>query len=127
MTKRKKDFWERQGDQPIRFRIWDKAIKSFVCGPGQLKTQDDGSMEMEIVGMTSKNVIQQCTWCRDRHDNLIFEGDILETNESGWRGVVIYCDGQFALEDTTGGFSRWPDWEECKVIGNVYQNPELIP
>ena len=123
MTKSKKEFWLRQNDNHLTFRLWDADSQEFYAA-GELEYHND-----ENVALVYPNdmVLQQCTGCEDKNGRMIFEGDILETNESGWRGVVIYCDGQFALEDTAGGFSRWPDWEECKVIGNVYQNPELIP
>jgi len=62
----------------------------------------------------------------DKHESGIYEGDILKTDEAGWIGYVTYGSGVFFLTDNEGGFSRMPNWEECKIIGNIYENPELL-
>lgn len=125
MTKSKQDYWERHGDQPIKFRVWDKLNKTFVNN-GWLVCHNDGSMELALPADCHCYVVQQCTWCKDRNGKLIYEGDILETDEAGWIGVVVFGNGRFSIEDSKGGFSAMPNWNGCKIIGNVYQNPELI-
>jgi len=62
----------------------------------------------------------------DKHESGIYEGDILKTDEAGWIGYVTYGSGVFFLTDNEGGFSRMPDWEECAIIGNKFENPELL-
>lgn len=126
MKKNRKEWWLRTDHTPPQFRIWDKVQKGFITAPWRLVIYDENNMA-KYFDPKNRYVIQECTGCKDSNTKLIYEGDILETNEFGWIGVVVYRDGQFALKDKTGGFSIWPDWEECKIVGNVYQNPELIP
>ena len=72
------------------------------------------------------SVIQFSTNCKDIKGREIFEGDILKTDEGGWVAVVVFGSGRFCLESADGGFSALPNWEDCEVIGNVYENPELL-
>ncbi len=106
MAKRKKDFWERGGKSAVRFRAWDFRNKRFIT-------------DADVV-------FQGKTEYKDINGREIYEGDILETDEAGWIAVVVFGDGRFSLEDRFGGFSAFPNWEACKVIGNVYENPELL-
>jgi hypothetical protein len=81
---------------------------------------------------------QQCTGLKDNNGKLIYEGDIL----GGTYGnlYVHYCDSckQFQLKAKDYGCMacegdvHWyeivesEDENELEVIGNIYQNPELL-
>lgn len=89
--------------------------------------------------------VGQYTGLKDKNGNKIFEGDILETE--GFDGTVyrdVVCFGRFNDDDNRGteyiGFYvksgnyttsllEMPLGEHnyCGVIGNIYDNPELIP
>jgi len=77
------------------------------------------------IGMQGIALIQY-TGLKDKNGKEIYEGDILKTDEAGWIGYVTYGSGVFFLTDNEGGFSRMPDWEECAIIGNKFENPELL-
>jgi hypothetical protein len=54
---------------------------------------------------------------------LIYAGDVVMTDEAGWIGEVKFDGDSFWVGGT--GFSTQCNWKAFKVLGNVYQNPEL--
>ena len=71
-------------------------------------------------------IVSQYIGVKDNKKKKIYNGDILETNEAGWKAKVVYKYGGFILVDNPGGFSVEPQWNKCKIIGNVWQSPELL-
>lgn len=80
-------------------------------------------------------IIEQCTGMRDRNGKLIYEGDIVQFYHARKRNidqphVVFYRDCNFALglpDDRLTNF--WLGSKELKgieIIGNIYENPELL-
>ena len=67
---------------------------------------------------------KRCVERRDKNGKMIFEGNILLTDEAGWRAKVVFDHGVFILINK--GFSLEPNWELCEVIGTVEDNPELL-
>ena len=87
--------------------------------------------------------IQQCTGLRDKNGKLIFEGDILRvtgSRDTSGYGVVEYlqCGCKFIvtgyLDNPSGYYPRkkgelcrdLEEWLCTEVIGNIYQNLELL-
>lgn len=92
----------------------------------------------------------QCTGLKDKNGKLIYEGDILDLYVSSkklYRYEVKYEIGSFMLESQDEIFdfkNVWNDYvyplsqlyyeyqneenyiDECEIIGNVYENPELL-
>ena len=114
----------------FKFRVWDKkrkeirqvwSITPFGTVVNDVKTEnykipiDDG-------------VIMQCTGLRDKNGKLIFEGDIA-INEG--TVCVINWDNDkcaFFVETASEYFAFEEDItiEDFKIIGNIYENPELL-
>ena len=65
-------------------------------------------------------IIQEPVGINDIKGVPIFEGDIVKTDEAGWVANVIRCRDSFMCIDGHGGFSSGCNWEEFKVIGNIY-------
>jgi uncharacterized phage protein (TIGR01671 family) len=76
--------------------------------------------------------LMQSTGLRDKNGVLIFEGDIIKTRSDWNNGIseqwcdsctssIKYDDGQCWSDS---GLDDW--YNGCEVIGNIYENPELL-
>ena len=102
---------------------------------------DDNTKIFEVFSET----VGQFTRLTDRNNNMIFEGDIVrltdEHNEIEWTAVVVFGNpnGEYnwgwqlkAIGEFDGNkdILLWVDMEDsgayCEVIGNIYDNPELL-
>lgn len=76
--------------------------------------------------------VSQCTGLKDKNGNKIFEGDIVERLWLGEKHIYrIYYDNDIAsfigADIYSEGFTTF-DYDACEfeVIGNIYDNPELL-
>ena len=74
-------------------------------------------------------IIMQCTGLKDKNGKLIFEGDICEYEfyDIGKQKAVIYFNKKYAsyMVKPTDNF-QYAKINDCEVIGNIYENPELL-
>ena len=104
----------------------------FICNEtGNLYEQiTDWDLHIEPVNFNF--TILQATGLKDKNGNLIYEGDVLkipkEYNFDNIKNVVItWQDGCFGFQST--GFSEFrtdTEIELFEIIGNRFQNPELL-
>ena len=84
-----------------------------------------------------KNTICQCTGLKDKNGKLILENDIVAywdtySTENGW--AEADCIGKVVWDDETLSFQvtnrlsaeSYEVLDECSVIGNIFDNPELL-
>ena len=126
-TAKNPEFWLRGRNSKFKFRVWSRQSKMFeptyhLEDIGLCRNGDGWGFRMK----DDTCVVQQYIGCKDIDGLEIYEGDIVETDENGWIAVVVYGDGMFCCEDAGGGFSSYVNWNACQVIGNVYENPELV-
>jgi len=126
----------------IKFRAWDKNKKIMVEVARLGLTDDQISVHTPNKGYgVSYNdpiedfEVMQYAGLKDKNGsgNDIYEGDVLElffTGHPHYMGVVKFKDGMFFIEATK---SEYPykyvgtvGGVDAKIIGNIYENPELL-
>lgn len=150
----------------LKFRAWDKEKKEWYgsSNPNQLTWHGfhilgECTMQWPPLSYLENLEITQYTGLRDKNGKEIYEGDIIEfedTTEDGYeykegiditnRACVVFKDCRYRLKiskrfdldniiETTSGVlvDMEEDWElfidslkSSKVIGNIYENPELL-
>lgn len=124
----------------LKYRVWSTEQKKMYDWSDCIKKGPNFIYGMFIDHrMLGKGCwcIQQCTGRKDKNGKLIFEGDIVQVPNnwdkfgmmSGERREVYFYEGGFRLKPRRIGRGRgyWlEDVENFEVIGNIYENPELL-
>ncbi|MCK1989451.1 YopX family protein [Lysinibacillus fusiformis] len=138
----------------IKFRAWDEVEGKFrtlldlgdVSGEGSVQFSVGYAGELQIgrleefhngVGFDTtftKFPIVQFTGSKDANGVEIFEGDILQSvDDESYMSVVKYCtDGigscGCCYDEFEGAGFKAKDlrFKESIVVGNIYENPELL-
>lgn len=82
----------------------------------------------EMVGVDSDTICQYTGLC-DKNGRKIWENDIVDMNRKGcgFKRIekVFYEEGAFS-PISVHGWECVPDADEIEVIGNIFDNPELL-
>jgi hypothetical protein len=102
-----------------KYRAWHEGAKQmlFEDRTGDVfKWKNEGQpvVIMEALGIISHN------------GKDIYDGDIVLTDEAGWIAQVVWTRDGFMCIKKDSGFSQMCNWEDFEVLGNIYQNPELL-
>ncbi len=116
----------------IKFRAWDASESKMLYHDVNYMTSSDLLRSYD-------DTIMQYTCLKDKNGKDIYEGDIVqvdnhipEDGEDESFDVITQCKwdkGMFVLKDKA--FGHWTRQlrhspERLKVIGNIYENPELL-
>ena len=121
-----------------RFRAWDSVKKEMfkdtfaITESGQVVV-----VEQEFVTSTPDYVfvdhliVMQSTGLHDKNGKEIFEGDIVKMakdvySDPTYYEIVRHRGGAYRLESNQHGCELWLRHTNCEVIGNIYENPELL-
>lgn len=123
--------------QPIKFRAWDKERNKWLDDASWLGHFDDfyfTDINSVFEDFDKDIVLMQFTGLLDKNGREIYEGDIVDAPGHYGVGQVLWGvdhDGGWVLKDKPnsipGAFflGHIPD-SDMEVIGNIYENPELL-
>lgn len=125
-------------NREIKFRGYDKFDKKWVYGYGlhQVVFEDGSSNAYVTAGIREVFIVDkesagQYTSIKDYEGKEIYEGDIVETTRALNHivGVVTMIKGCWYIQDGKDSYYRLiPRFgtAENKVIGNIYENKNLL-
>jgi hypothetical protein len=129
----------------IKFRAWDKETECYLYNiqdaydtlSGHVKYEDgeNADYDADCFGDFLDNdryVVEQFTGLKDKNGREIYEGDVLDIGLLNQDGNPVlapvsyeaYLAG-YVLDNR--GYGIWQRLGgDCEVIGNIYENPELL-
>ena len=120
-----------------KFRLWDKRFSEFeedffVSKDGKIyKKSTDTGYGVAISRETSDKVIlMQSTDIKDKNGKEIFEFDVVSIPKFGdmkaWTGVVKRMNGAWVVDTGELSLTLWSVIEEAEILGNMFENPDLV-
>nr|DAT34568.1 MAG TPA: YopX protein [Caudoviricetes sp.] len=114
--------WLTDIDQMLRVKalVFEKDKTRCVCGYSfDFYLEDENATIMQSTGLVDKNGKE------------IFEGDIVKMSkdvysEPTYYEVVRHYGGAYRLESKQHGCELWLRHTDCEVVGNIYENRELL-
>lgn len=126
-----------------KFRAWMKSLKwmcdvtniSFdsklvdICQQGDTERCTEISVEFDEIEL------MQSTFLFDKNNKEIFEGDVVRqvrtqptTENETITGVVTMLEGAWLIMNDNEQLASylWSETDENEIIGDIYENPELL-
>jgi uncharacterized phage protein (TIGR01671 family) len=124
----------------VKFRAWEKFLKEIIpvynidFVNGMINTESAWRLFHEFE-------LMQYTGLNDKNGKEIYEGDIVEfndfdslrtgghTEDNIIRNTVCFSCGAWIVKTENGFYDLYTaivNDEELEVIGNIYENPELL-
>lgn len=119
----------------FKFRIWDKFCEIWLTDFAINQNGEINKFFNSEEALKRRFVLMQSTGLKDKNGKLIYEGDILiqkEENEGPTKKLVIWEEegGYLGLKDLKKSFFGVVTFHRFgytyEVIGNIYENPELL-
>jgi len=123
----------------IKFRAWDKERGKMLS---EVHLEDDECLgEFSLCRLNkclseTKLILMQYTGLKDKNGKEIYEGDIVyferagkdhDWKKPGWQNTIVWNEDCACFEEKESGNEI--DREEMakvEIIGNIYENPELL-
>jgi hypothetical protein len=106
-------------NREIKFRAWDKEQNNMWLW--------EDLIDKQCTYLNSKYfVAMQYTGLKDKNGKEVYEGDIIRVNNE--KMELVFRDGYFGWGKQHKGMYSFDPFgcEEIEVIGNIYENPELL-
>jgi len=124
----------------IKFRAWDKGQNrmldvfsmSLIDGAITFKRPASKNDSFNILVLPDNIDLMQYTGLKDKNGKEIYEGDIIQDTDSHEIGQVYWDNDSLCWQalfddnDSWGFVSQKGKDNHCEVIGNIYENPELL-
>lgn len=132
----------------FKFRLYDKAIGEMAYDVCVGFIKDYGKTDDWVCTDTSRGqityrgdrlkaiVLMQCIGLKDHNGKLIYEGDIVADVSSGCVATIEYLPSSYSLMAHIRRMDEFIPIEDIcfvekegtpfEVIGNIYENPELL-
>ena len=133
------------------FRVWDKDLKKMFYSAFSITSYGDvvDAGWKEEVGMTEEGyysheirggidcIVMQSTGLLDKDNEMIWESDIVKHQYEKGVAVVKFGEG-YQGEPADGMYPYWgwytDGWiqryafgeDELEIIGNIYENPDIV-
>lgn len=122
----------------FKFRAWHEKLERMAY---EIEVREGSSDWVDETGKSwsFESGIMQCTGPRDTNRNLIYEGDVLYFTvfdyngaDTQYKGKVVWADSMYHIvinrEDDNSFDFGWVinQDDEIEIIGNIYENPELL-
>ena len=121
-----------------RYRAWHKTWEE-MGEVKRIRFNDEGNITtVFVVGKTLGSnaylkdvILMQSTGLFDKNDKEIFESDIVKMtkdvySEPTYYEIVRHRGGAYRLESKQHGCELWLRHTDCEVVGNIYENPDLL-
>ena len=129
-------------DREIKYRIWRKDLKRYLDFTELYRLKINPLFSLVYSANTGigadicPQVFQQFTGLSDKNGKEIFEGDIIQQLEfEDWgddqgtitRHVIQWRQFEYYGHYECGWYAGYCKiYKECEVVGNIFENPELI-
>tara|TARA_R110002153_G_scaffold51460_1_gene144699 strand:+ start:1114 stop:1479 length:366 start_codon:yes stop_codon:yes gene_type:complete len=112
------------GTREIKFRFYHHSSGTMHSWENMVDRWGNHDDDLSIFIPTKGWTPTQYTGLKDKNGKKIYEGDVI--SEFGGPGIVCFRNECFVCESIKEPGKFLYNWRKGRVIGNVFENPELM-